>query len=200
MKVFILVLVLGACVVLPAIAAVSGLDYFTVQQEKQGKLRYRKTETGYVLVLTPGQRIISSLKEFQKLKKIESASVQGIGAVRNTSIGHFNFESATHDEAVFKESHELVSLNCTLGRFEGSSLPHCHIAIGLGKEDGHRVVGGHLNEAEVSIIGEFSITASQSELVRTFDQPFNGKLVDLNQLESVDRTDVQDPIVPTKPE
>lgn len=53
-------------------------------------MRFSKTEFGYIARLEPGEEIITSLSSFAKDWGFESATLQGIGAATELTIGYFD--------------------------------------------------------------------------------------------------------------
>jgi len=160
-----------------------------VQAEGGKNLRYQELDSGYLLVLVPGQEIMQSLTDFQSIKKIKFATVTGLGDVEKVQISHFNTTTMEMDNAPFiKDSNEMSSLTCSMATFLDlksggkTPIPHCHINVGLSSADDNRVVGGHLLSAYVSVVAELFITTSSHQILKTFDKPYNGKLFDLNLL------------------
>lgn len=146
---------------------------------------YKKiSENTYLLALKPGAKLVASLKAFQRVTGVQSASVTGLGALRNARLGQYRFAGESfsdgriateptpplHEDVIVKGHREIVSLTCNLttnfvGEKEARKTdPHCHVALaGSDKpakdsQNGYPVVGGHLVEGEIGVIGEFFIT------------------------------------------
>ncbi len=187
-----LALTLGPSLVAGARASDS-IDYGTVQAENGKTLRYRRTSTGYLLVLTPGQEILASLAAFQKAMGFSFATATGIGNVSNTQLGQYNLRARKMDKSpVFPDAHEVTSLVCNLAILvdpSGASrpLPHCHISMALSPAEGFHLVGGHLITATIAVVGEISLTTAEMSplAVKTHDPYFNGDAFDLNGLDGV---------------
>ncbi len=137
--------------------AAAALGYGTVQAENGKILRYRRTGSGYLLVLTPGQEILPSLAAFQRVMKFPFATATGIGNVSNVQLGQYNLQARAMDKSpIFPNAHE-----------------------------GFHVVGGHLITATIAVVGEIMITTEHMSpiAVKTHDSYFNGDAFDLNVLD-----------------
>lgn len=167
------------------------VDYQSVQAEGGKIYRYRTLSDGYLLVLVPGQEILSSLNVFQRLMKYPLGTATGLGDIQNTQISHFNLATKKMDLAApLPESNEMSSLLCSQSLLPDpktsvkNPYAHCHITVGLSAAEGNRVVGGHLISATVSVVGEIFIHTYLQEANKAFDSYFQGNLFDLNALET----------------
>lgn len=159
-------------VLLPLLVNRTFADTTTQDDSSQLVGHYKQVDSNTFLIsLRPGAEMISSLITFQKIAKIRSASVTGVGVTRNNVLGFYTFNpdgtpAKTHTQSVVKEAREVVSLTCNLTtaviQENGERVPappHCHISLAGSSEkpangQGFPVVGGHLISAEVGVIAE----------------------------------------------
>lgn len=138
--------------------------------------QYRKTSTGFVVVLKPGQKIMESLKTIQVKEKIQSASFIGLGSVQNVEMSFFDRKKKTYDKKKFPAFAELVSLNGSLSWNEGKPWPHAHVSIG---DEKFNVKAGHLEEAETALTAEIFITTDPKILDRVRDEEVGAAFIKL---------------------
>jgi predicted DNA-binding protein with PD1-like motif len=132
-------------------------------------LNYRKDGNGYLLVLKRGQPVIASLMALMEKEKLPGASISGIGAVQHTELAYYNLEQKRYQYTKFEPSMEVLSLNGNIGYFENKPVVHAHIAL-AGSD--YTVHGGHLKEADVSLILEIFITATTKPITREWNKEF----------------------------
>ena len=135
------------------------------------ELDYRKDNNSYLLVLKPGQKVMESLMAFMEKEKLPGAQFTAIGAVKNTEVAYYNLETKTYQPKKFEASGEVLSLNGSLGYFDNKPVAHAHIAL-AGPD--FTVYGGHLREAEVSLVLEIFITPTSERIVRELNTDFPG--------------------------
>jgi predicted DNA-binding protein with PD1-like motif len=97
--------------------------------------------------------ILTNLMNLMKDLKIESAGIlNGIGMLKNTSIGYF--DGKTYIEEKIKGPSELVSLQGNIGKREDNYVIHAHVGLSDKK---HVLKGGHLIKGEVEIVNEIML-------------------------------------------
>lgn len=132
-------------------------------------LDYRKDGAGYLLVLKAGQPVVASLNAFMEKEKLPGAYFSGIGAVKNIEIAYYNIDQKKYVYKKFAPSMEVLSLNGNIGYFESKPIVHPHIALAASD---YTVHGGHLKEAEVSLILEIFITPTSKAITREWNKDF----------------------------
>ena len=100
-------------------------------------------------------------------KGIQLATVQGLGAVNDFTVGVFDTVSKQYHANHFQGSYEIVSLTGTITTMDGDV--YCHLHMSAGDAQGH-VVGGHLNRAVISATGELVVTAIPGTVDRKFSE------------------------------
>jgi len=132
-------------------------------------LDYRKDGNSYLLVLKAGQPVVASLNAFMEKEKLPGASFTGIGAVKNTELAYYNMDKRKYVYKKFASPMEVLSLTGNLGYFQGKPIVHTHTALAASD---YTVHGGHLKEAEVSLILEIFITPTTKPITREWSKEF----------------------------
>lgn len=132
-------------------------------------LDYRKDGNNYLLVLKVGQPLIASLTAFMEKEKLPGASITGIGAVKNVEVAYYDIDAKKYKYKKFGPSMEVLALTGNLGYFEGKPIVHSHIALA---DSDYAVHGGHVKEAEVSLILEIFITPTTKPITREWNKEF----------------------------
>lgn len=130
-------------------------------------MKVKRTETGFLIVLDPGDEIVSSLKRIAESERVGLASIQGIGAVREAILGYMDPDQKQYLKRQFgSESMELLSLLGNMARLEGEPVVHCHVVL---SDREMRSFGGHLFEATTSVTVEIFMRVLEGEVSRRFD-------------------------------
>ena len=128
-------------------------------------MEYRRFEHVCVVRLDAGEDVLEQVKAVSLRENIQLATVQGLGAVDELTIGVFDTASKSYHANHFQGSYEIVSLTGTISTMNGEY--YCHLHMSAGDEHGH-VVGGHLNQARISATGELVITILPGTVDRAF--------------------------------
>lgn len=128
-------------------------------------MEYRRFENVCVVRLDPGEEILEQVKAISLREGIQLATVQGLGAVNELTVGVFDTVSKEYHANHFQGSYEIVSLTGTISTMDGAY--YCHLHMSAGDDQGH-VVGGHLNEARISATAELVITILPGTVDRAF--------------------------------
>lgn len=108
---------------------------------------YRKFGEAYLVRMDKGEEILTKLRELSEKEGIRLASVEALGAVGDFTVGVFRTAEKQYHASRFTGDYEIVSLTGTVNTMDGGF--YCHLHMSAAGEDG-RVVGGHLNRAEIS--------------------------------------------------
>ena len=136
---------------------------------------YKKFDDTIIVKLEPNDEICESLLKIAKSENITLAHVSGMGAVNDFSIGVFNARTKEHYPNDFKGNFEIVSLegNITVKDNE----PYLHLHFSAADKHGD-VVGGHLNKAVISAMGEIFIRIISGKVERKFNEDVGLNLFD----------------------
>jgi len=121
----------------------------------------------YALVLDTGDEVLASLKSFALGEKLASSSFKAIGALSQTELGWFDWETKKYKTAVkLEEQVELLSLIGDIALKDGEPQVHAHLVVGRRDGTAH---GGHLLSATVRPTCEIVITESPKHLHKEID-------------------------------
>jgi predicted DNA-binding protein with PD1-like motif len=133
------------------------------------ELDYRKDGNNYLLDLKRGQPVIASLAAFMEKEKLAGASISGIGAVEHIEIAYYDIVTKKYKYKKFEPSMEVLSLTGNIGYFENKPIVHAHVALA---DSNYTVHGGHLKEAQVSLILEIFIVPTTKPITREWNKDF----------------------------
>lgn len=139
-------------------------------------MKYKRFDNTIVLRLEIGEEIVASIVEVAKKENIKLATVSGIGAVDNLTIGVFKPNDKKYYSNHFEGDFEVLSLNGNLSTMNNEVYQHLHIAVGNVQG---QAFGGHLNEAVVSVTAEIFINIIDGEVDRFLDEDININLMNL---------------------
>lgn len=129
----------------------------------------------YALIFSPGDEIISGLKEFADKYHVKSAHFTAIGDVSSARFGFYD-----KSKKMFRVNHidgfgEVTSLVGDIALNGGAAVVHAHIALAI--EDG-TVHGGHLLEAFVTPTLEVMLTVEPVALSKRLDNEYGVLVID----------------------
>ena len=116
--------------------------------------------------LDRGEEILEQLKILALQENIKLASVRGLGAVDEFTVGVFKTDRKQYDANSFTGYFEIVSLTGTITTMDGEYYAHLHMSAGNDKGE---VFGGHLNRAMISATCELVIQVVDGTVERRFD-------------------------------
>ena len=116
--------------------------------------------------LDRGEEILEQLKILALQENIKLASVRGLGAVDEFTVGVFKTDRKHYDANSFTGYFEIVSLTGTITTMDGEYYAHLHMSAGNEKGE---VFGGHLNRAMISATCELVIQVVDGTVERRFD-------------------------------
>ena len=128
-------------------------------------MEYRRFGNKIVARMDKGEEICAKLLELAEAEDIRLASVSGIGASNDVTLGVF--DTKFYNKTVYNATdYELGSVTGSLSRQDGKPYLHLHAVIGS------PVMGechaGHLNAAVVSATCELVIDVIDGEVGREF--------------------------------
>ncbi|WP_294372845.1 PPC domain-containing DNA-binding protein [uncultured Clostridium sp.] len=129
-------------------------------------MEYKKFEKTIIARIDKGEEILEKVKEIALKEDIKLASIQGLGAVNQFTVGVFKTDEKKYLANNFKGSFEIVSLAGTINTMNDEF--YCHLHMSAGNEKGE-VFGGHLNEAVVSATCEIVINIIDGKVDRYYD-------------------------------
>ena len=127
---------------------------------------YRKFGAAYVVRLDPGDEIVEKILWLAAVENIRLATITGLGAVDNVTLGIFSPDTKQYKANMFHADFEIVSLTGTITTQRGRPYAHLHMAV---SDLAGRCYGGHLNRAVVSASAEIIIQTIPGEIDRQPD-------------------------------
>lgn len=133
-----------------------------------------RTAQGYLVRLDPGEEVLSTLAAFCAREGVGSASLAGIGAVRDAELGYFEGARREYLRRELPGEHELCSFSGNLTWRDGEPFVHAHVVL-AGAD--FVPLAGHLFRATISATGEFWIGKGGVKVVRELDAATGLKLI-----------------------
>ncbi len=140
-------------------------------------MEYKRSANDVIARLDKGDKIMASINEIAEKESIKAGFVSGIGAVNQAKLSFFLLGSNEYNTENFEEPFEVLSMNGTLSYVDDS--PHQHVHMVLGRED-YSTIGGHLQEATVSVTLEVHIKILDTEVTRETSSEFGIQTLDLS--------------------
>lgn len=100
------------------------------------------------------EEVHEKLKEIALKENIKLASVYGLGATDDFTIGIFSVSKKDYKERNFKGEFEILSIIGSISTLDGEYYPHLHISASNGNGN---VFGGHMKSAKISVTCELTI-------------------------------------------
>jgi predicted DNA-binding protein with PD1-like motif len=123
-------------------------------KNQAGRTAARSNKT-IILRLGKGDKIVESLAEFCRRRRIRSAYISGLGSCRGAELGFFDWEKKKYRFRKFRGDYEIAALLGNVRLKEGRPFVHAH-AVLSGPD--FRAVAGHLKEAKVLALCEIALT------------------------------------------
>lgn len=99
-----------------------------------------------VLVFASGDEVMDTLSAWCREQRVTGAHFTAIGALRDVTLGWFDWEAKSYREIPLQEQVEVLSLAGDVALQDGQPVVHAHIVVG--RSDGS-AMGGHLLHAHV---------------------------------------------------
>lgn len=129
-------------------------------------MEYKRFDNSVIVRLDKGEEITGELLHIAEREGIRLASVDGLGAVDDFTVGVFHLGERRYHANTFRGYHEITSLTGTISTM--SDTPYLHLHMSAANLDGV-VVGGHLNRAMVSAVCEIVIHIINGQIDRKPD-------------------------------
>lgn len=133
-------------------------------------MEYKRYGDKVALRLDKGDEINDSIYKVAKAEKITAASISGIGATDDFTVGVFSLKNGKYDIFSFTENHEITALIGNITEVNGEPYIHTHITCA---KFGGETVGGHLIKAVVSLTAEIVIDIISAKIDRYHDDALN---------------------------
>ena len=101
-------------------------------------MEYRRFDQVCIVRLDPGEDILEEVRAVSLAEGIRLASVQGLGAVDDFTVGVFDPVEKTYQANQFQGRYEIVSLTGTVSTMNGEYYCHLHMSAGDDQGRGRR--------------------------------------------------------------
>ena len=129
-------------------------------------MEYKKVKNHIIVRLDVGEEIISSIMNILKNEKISFATVTGIGATNDFTVGTYDVTNQFYKKSNYKGVFEIVSLLGNTSTMNNEPYIHIHMSAA---DKNNNVVGGHLNEAYISATAEIVLEIIEANVDRIKD-------------------------------
>lgn len=127
-----------------------------------GRVAVYKAGSIFILRLEKGDKIVESLTEFCRRRRVRAAHFSGLGSCRGAELGFFDWDKKKYRFHKVRGDHEIAALLGNIRLKEGRPFVHAH-AVLSGPD--FRAIAGHLKEAEVLALCEIALTKLDGETV-----------------------------------
>ena len=141
-------------------------------------MKEKDVEIGFILKLEKAEEVISSIADFCARRGIRSAIFQGIGAMKDTTMGYYNLAGRDYVWKTFPEDREVASMSGNVALVDDKPFVHAHVVLAA-CDDSLSCVGGHLKEAKVAVTLEIFLTSLPTPLTRELDDSIGLKLLNI---------------------
>ncbi|ELT50392.1 DNA-binding protein [Brucella intermedia] len=130
----------------------------------------------FIVVLPREEAVVATLERFVREQALTAASLSGIGAFSQATLGFFDLERQDYHRIEINEQCEVLSLlgDCALDE-QGRPGLHLHVVVGMRSGEAK---GGHLIEATVRPTLEVIIKENASTMMRTYRPELGLALID----------------------
>lgn len=136
---------------------------------------YKRFGNTIAMRLERGDEIMEQILLLAAKENIRLASVTGIGATDDVTVGVFDPTQQVYERYTFTGAHEITGLVGNLSTMNGENYAHLHITCaGMGGN----VVGGHLLRGVISLTGEILIQIADGAVDRKRDETLQINLWD----------------------
>ena len=129
-------------------------------------MEYKKVKNHIIIRLDVGEEIISSIMNILKNEKISFATVTGIGATNDFTVGTYDVTNQLYNKSNYKGVYEIVSLLGNTSTMNNEPYIHIHMSAA---DKNNNVIGGHLNEAYISATAEIVLNIIETNVDRIKD-------------------------------
>ena len=129
-------------------------------------MEYKKVKNHIIIRLDVGEEIISSIMNILKNEKIAFATITGIGATNDFTVGTYDVTNQLYKKSNYKGVYEIVSLLGNTSTMNNEPYIHIHMSAA---DKNNNVIGGHLNEAYISATAEIVLNIIETNVDRIKD-------------------------------
>lgn len=139
-------------------------------------MKYVRSGQDCIVRLEKGEEICAALTELARKERIGAASVSGIGATDDFTVGIFEPARKAYDPIRVTGDHEITNLTGNMSLKDGEAYLHLHITCA---GTGGKVTGGHLVRGTVSLTAEIFLRIADTPAERRFDEALGINLLEI---------------------
>lgn len=143
----------------------------------RSKLLSSGSEKIYALIFETGDEAMSQLTQFAEQQKLSASHFTAIGAMREATLGYFDWEKRDYIQIPVTEQVEVLSMVGDMALANGKPKVHAHVV--LGRRDGS-TLGGHLLRGIIRPTLEVVLGETPAHLARKHDPATGLALIDLS--------------------
>lgn len=129
----------------------------------------------YIMVLSPGDELMSGLAAFAEQYQVKYAHYTGFGDATSAKFGWFEASRKMFKSVPVNEPSEVTSMTGDISLYKNKTLAHTHLSTAI--QDGS-VHGGHLFELIVGPTFQVIITVEPTPIYKKINHEFNALVVD----------------------
>jgi predicted DNA-binding protein with PD1-like motif len=141
-------------------------------------MQVRDVETGFVIRLSRGEKVMETLAAFCATRGIQSGFFHALGAVERTALGYYDLGKRAYFFKDIPEIREVASMSGNIALVDGTPFIHAHAVLSA-TELSLQCLGGHVKEATVAVTLEVHLTPFNTPLSRQYDEETGLKLLSL---------------------
>ncbi len=139
-------------------------------------MEWKAVEGGFLVRFHHGEDIIAGLLEFARVRKIEGAWINALGAIEDAELGYYDLATRSYLREVFHGDWEITGLVGNLGWLGENPVLHAHATLGS-KDFSTR--GGHLFAGRAGATCEVFVRDLRTRLDRARDEAIGLPLLSL---------------------
>lgn len=145
---------------------------------------YKRFGDKLVIRLKKGDKLVESVREILEKENIKAGFLTGIGATDNLEVGLFDPKTKNYNIKKYEEDLEIANLCGNISNKDGKLYTHFHITCGRVADNAQKgqipgsAIGGHLNEAIISLTAEIFVTIIDGDINRLYDEDLGLNLIE----------------------
>ena len=129
-------------------------------------MEYRVFGNDIVLRIQKGEDIPTVLQAVCEKEQVKLASVSGLGAVGEVTLGVFNTQRFAYETQTYTGDMEIASCSGNISTMDVKTYLHLHMVVANVMQG--ICHGGHVNRAIVSLTGEFILHRIDGQVEREY--------------------------------
>ena len=145
---------------------------------------YKRFGDKLVIRLKKGDKLVESVRKILEKENVKAGFLTGIGATDNLEVGLFDPKTKNYNIKKYEEDLEIANLCGNISNKDGKLYTHFHITCGRVEDNAKKgqipgsAIGGHLNEAIISLTAEIFVTIIDGDINRLYDEDLGLTLIE----------------------